>query len=176
MAKDGSGDFSPWLLVSETASVSVTVPLFSMERLAQSLASTDGQVEARLEGGRDAEQRALLRLWVKGELTLVCQRCLQPMVEPVDRETLLGLVSDEALAPGLPGAYEPLVCDPGEMLSLAQLIEDELLLALPVVARHGLQESCVDVSPEEAATEPTTVRPFAQLAEMLGEARKDKQE
>lgn len=84
---------------------------------------------------RDAPAR--LELEVEGRYAVTCQRCLQPLeLERRDRSTLR-LAADEDGARELDGRDEVLVCAPGEMLDLAALVEDEVLLALPFAPCHA---------------------------------------
>jgi uncharacterized protein len=113
---------------------------------------------------------------VQASLVLQCQRCMEAMVLPVAVNVRLGIVSSRKAAEQLPGGYEPLVVSEAD-ISIATLIEDELILALPVVAMHAI-EDCPQgeaylgsrVGPDEAgpADESTPKRenPFAVLAEL----------
>lgn len=124
------------------------VPLVEMKRLSESLMDTGGSAEVSLEFGIDAEGIRYMRGRIRTVLTLKCQRCLEGMRFVVDSEFALGMVQGEAQAEALPSHYEPLQLD-GQPLFLRDVLEDELLLALPIVARHPSDEC--DVVLEAAA-------------------------
>jgi len=71
-------------------------------------------------------------------LRLVCQRCLEPMDVHVTAQPSLGMVRTDLEAERLPPSYEPLQVG-DEPVPLVAVIEDELLLALPIVSMHEPQ-------------------------------------
>ncbi len=112
------------------------IALAGMRRLSAALETLPaGTVEVDLQFGTDEGRIPFLRGSVRARLAPVCQRCLEPMDFPVDAQLSLGLVGSEAEAARLPERYEPLLVEPHPM-ALSDIIEDELLLALPVVALH----------------------------------------
>ncbi|MDR3353256.1 MAG: YceD family protein [Zoogloeaceae bacterium] len=113
--------------------------LRAFPRLDDLLAHREGEVAFVLEGIPGENGEARLRLEVRGVLSLVCQRCLEAVEETLVIERLLELVEeiDSSITPEelederldflpLTGA-----------LDLAELIEEEILLALPVAPRHA---------------------------------------
>lgn len=72
---------------------------------------------------------------------LECQRCLEVYSHPLSVEFKLVLVQSEAEAEHLADEYEPLLTD-REQIRTAELIEDELMLALPIVAMHANEDDC----------------------------------
>lgn len=109
--------------------------LARMQRLAASLRDTQGSARVRLEFDLDARRQPVLRSRVEAELVLECQRCLGDCNYAVSVETVYGLIEHEAQAKRLPDEYEPLLLNE-EPMSPLELVEDELILAMPVVARH----------------------------------------
>jgi uncharacterized protein len=115
-----------------------------MDRLHDSLLDNSGEVTVSLEFGIDAEGIRYMKGRLQTELTLECQRCLQAMQAPIDAEFALGLVRSNDAAELLPSHYEPLLVE-SDSLFLRDIIEDELLLALPLVAMHEAKQ-CIDVN------------------------------
>lgn len=143
------------------------LPLADLRRLRGSLAATDGEVSYVAEFGKDAFGVAFLALHVDAGLPLVCQRTLETFVQPVSIDQRLGLVASEADEAALPAEYEPLLVTEGD-LSIADVIEDELILALPVVPlAPGAPLDWKDPSDIGPAHEPEP-GPF----EVLGSLRK----
>ena len=142
--------------------------LADMERLSTMLASNDGIVEARLDFGKDHQGIRFIKGTLKAELLLTCQRCLETVPYPVDLVLSLALLASEDQVAGLPDEYDPLVLDT-QSLSLTTLIEDELLLALPIVAMHPESECSnrmmADLDDAHTADKP---HPFAVLAQLKG--------
>ncbi len=99
------------------------------------------------------------------EVTLECQRCLQPMRWPMHARRRIFFVAGEDAAAALDAEHEEDVLALVPTLDLQALVEDELLLSLPIVPRHDV---CPDPLPrafveEEGAVEPGD-SPFAALS------------
>lgn len=109
--------------------------LARMQRLASALRDTRGSVSVRLEFDLDERRKPILRTQIDAELVLECQRCLGNCSQSVSVGTLYGLIEHESQAERLPEHYEPLLLSE-EPMSPLELVEDELILALPVVPRH----------------------------------------
>ena len=112
------------------------LPLAEMTRLLESVHSASGDVDVTLEFGVDIEGIRYMRGTLRAQVGLECQRCLGEMPFEVDTGFALALVRSEAEAERLPSHYEALILD-GEPLFLRDVIEDELMLTLPIVAKHS---------------------------------------
>jgi uncharacterized protein len=133
--------------------------LAELPRLADVLAQTEGWVDYRLSGLTGERGQARLRLQVTGRLLLVCQRCLDAVAHDLAIDRLLELASEDS-AP----TQEEMEDDGVDvlpldgMLAVDALIEDELLLSLPIVPRHA--ECALPVT----AADSGKAHPFAALA------------
>lgn len=146
-------------------------PVASLERLADVLASPEGEVEATFEFERLGEGLAGCRLDVSAAVRLRCQRCLEAFEQPLRSRAQLAFVGSDDEAGRVPEGFEAVPADDGRV-DLRELVEDELLLSLPIVALHGGDTRCAASSRQAAegrAEEPAaeTHRPFAQLQELL---------
>jgi len=159
-----AGRIDPWRLAAQGRTLAGRIPLDSLPRLAPALAD-GGDAEYRLVFHLDAEHRAVVSGQVRAELVVQCQRCLGMMAIPVDSRFELAFVHGLDEAARLPEAYEPAVAEDG-WVRPADLVEDELLLALPPVPLHATTE-CAS-RPAESATTPSddleADNPFAVLA------------
>jgi len=98
-------------------------------------------------------------------LTLTCQRTLESFVLPLTVDSRLGLIRNEREEAGLPPGCEPLLVAEDGKLNPADVIEDELLLALPLVPvdpDSSLPPEVTGPGPEQSAAEATD-NPFAVL-------------
>ena len=130
------------------------------------LVSRDGELQVSMELGRDPDGIDYLTGTISGNVRLQCQRCLEDMVLLLDVRFRLGLVRTEAAAVQLPGRYDPLLVT-AEPASIAEIISDEVLLALPIVALHNDRAECRELMKEYQAPEgPQRENPFAALAEL----------
>jgi len=153
-----------WRMVTARRSFQGRLPVAGLSRLVEALAEPAGTVEYDVEFGRDDLGVAFFAIRAQTELRLICQRSLEPFSLPVAIDTRLGLIVREEEEAGLPPGYEPLLLESAEF-SPADVIEDELLLALPLIpVKPGLEESAASWStgPEEEP-EPERPNPFAVL-------------
>lgn len=114
-----------------------TIRVSSLLRLADCLASQEGEIFYRLEGMVDQDGHPILHLFVSGTLVVQCQRCLEAMELPVDLQSGFRLVASERdLGPveEEPEEWTACVADPN--LDVEALVEDELLLAMPFAPVH----------------------------------------
>ena len=131
-------------------------------RLRDMLASDAGEIRYEIDGTRDARGRPALRVRVNGALQLRCQRCLEAMRFDVDTDETLVLASTQAEIDA-----EPVEADsPDRLLAIDEvkvrdLLEDELILAVPYAPRH---EGCEAGAP---AGDSEKISPFAGLRGML---------
>ena len=138
-----------------------TLPLSSFPRLQDVLVSDAGEVAYALKGVHDGRGRPSLQLSVRGTLQLRCQRCLGPLAHEVRTESLLVLASSQAEIDAEPvGVDSADRVIAGKEMGVRDLVEDELILALPYAPRH---EGC-EASPTE---HEVTTSPFAGLRGMM---------
>jgi uncharacterized protein len=112
------------------------IAVSTLQRLRPLLADADGVLKVRLEFRLDERRIRVLKGNIDGEIRLVCQRCLRPLVYPLHLEVSLGIVTREAEIDLLPEGYEPLLVS-GEPLSTVEVVEDEVLLVIPAVPVHA---------------------------------------
>lgn len=158
----------PWQLALEDARLEGELALAALPRLA-ALNVADGRVGVALAAGVDDRGQRFLKGRFRAELELVCQRCLGPLRLPVEVAVELGLIRSEAEADRLLARYEPLLVPEGGVV-VADLVEDELLLALPQIPRHQDLRACEDAgyrAPDAAPPEAERRRPFSVLASLL---------
>ena len=111
--------------------------LAEFPRLREVLANQAGEVTYRISGVRDERGRPALRIEVSGTLALRCQRCLEPMPFAVNTDELLVLAASVAEIHDEPAdANAPDRVVAGREMALRELVEDELLLAVPYAPRH----------------------------------------
>ncbi|MGB5261443.1 MAG: YceD family protein [Gammaproteobacteria bacterium] len=142
------------------------IPLAKLERALPALASSDGELQVVLELGKDPAGIRYLAGTIQGEVMLQCQRCLEPVEQALDLKFRLGLVQNEAAIAGLPEHYEALLLT-GEPASVADIISDEVLLALPLVPLHQRDARCEGIMKDyQPSANETRESPFAVLAKL----------
>ena len=111
-----------------------SVPVAQLPRLGAQLAASAGSLDVDLEAGRDAAGLAWLRGGVRGQLSLTCQRGLHPFDWPCSVETRLRLVNSESEEEKAMAEAEAYLVE-DDQLPLRDIVEDEVLLALPMMPR-----------------------------------------
>ncbi|MFC7301656.1 YceD family protein [Cognatiluteimonas weifangensis] len=158
-----------WRMVAARRGFEGSLPLSSMPRLRDALCDAAGEARYAIEFGRDALQVPYVELRIDAALPLVCQRTLQRFLLPVKVEQRLGLLPAdadvEAAEAGLPPGYEPLLLPEDGMLRPADLVEDELILAVPVVPIAPGSEALARDWPVPA-DDAAQASPFAALARL----------
>ncbi|MFO1506155.1 MAG: YceD family protein [Lysobacterales bacterium] len=134
--------------------------LAALPRLAALLASTEGGVAYALEFGRSEDGLAALAVKVEGDLALTCQRSFEVFRYPVTIDQRLVLVADDAAS--LPPELDMLLVTDG-CVRPVDVIEDELLLALPLVPLRPGEPAEWHTDDGDAES---TAGPFAALARL----------
>jgi len=167
----------PWSQLSDVdrladrqADVAFEIPLDQLPRVRAQLAGPGGKVRGVVHFRREAGF-PVAGLEMDGVATLVCQRCLEPMKWPLGGTARVALVAAESEADRVPQEFETVHAPEGR-IRVRDLVEEELVLALPLVPLHADPGECRDGedAPEPAADppeEPETQKPFERLGELL---------
>ena len=143
-----------------------SVSVASLMRLEDILFDTQGTLDYELRGARDDRNRPLLKLNVRGRLHLQCQRCLGLLDYAVEVDNTLRVVPEGGRADDdIDDPEAPDVLEANEELDVAFLVEDEVLLSLPLAPRHpeGACKSRI-ADTGQAQSVASAPSPFAQLA------------
>jgi uncharacterized protein len=155
-------------LTVRNATLTGSLSIKRLPRLVSLLADDAGEIDFQLSFAREAG-RQVIRGHFQTKVWMRCQRCLEPVQVPLEGEIGLERVMDETQA--LKTELDPLLLADDEEVQLSDLIEDEIILALPVVAMHE-DVGCNASLPEttgQALEDDQQVRtlPFAQLRDLL---------
>ncbi len=148
-------------------------PVAEFRRLRDALRSDEGTLRYELRGIPEERGRPALRLSVDGTLNLACQRCLGALEFQLEIEVSLLLATTQAEMDAEPLAAEgPESIVAGKEMRVLELVEDELLLAIPIAPRH---EACAgggkDAAGGVAENAGTRQTPFAGLRGLMGGTR-----
>jgi uncharacterized protein len=128
--------FDAFRLARERGSLAGSVDATTLPRLADRVIGSRAPIDWRIEGTVDAMERLALTVELEGTVTLECQRCLAPLELTISQRTQLLLAHDEAETARLDAETDAEVLLAATTIDSQTLIEDELVLALPYVARH----------------------------------------
>ncbi|MCL2918758.1 23S rRNA accumulation protein YceD [Shewanella litorisediminis] len=146
------------------------VPGKVLKRLRELTAGDCSDVTVSLECGVDLQGIVYLKGTAVTELTLLCQRCMALYTTEVTVDFCFSPCRTEAEIDELPDAYDPIECDEIGEIRLQQLVEDELILAMPLIPAHqnidcNLGSQDIVVGEIEAAQEERP-NPFAVLEKL----------
>jgi uncharacterized protein len=150
------------------------LPLSAMGRLLTLLVDDIGKVDAVLTFEIDEERRKRIGGAVQASVKVQCQRCLEPLELQLSESVNLALVSTEEKAKQLPASIDPWISGE-ETLVLADIVEEQLILCMPIVNMHqnceaspipvGRNNKSGKVADIDEATEHKP-NPFAVLASL----------
>ncbi|HXS27927.1 MAG TPA: YceD family protein [Steroidobacteraceae bacterium] len=143
------------LLADGRARLDFEIPLAELPRLRAHLARAEGSVAGHVSFERE-RGLPVADVAMACRAQLVCQRCLEPLELPIESAGRVALVADAAEADRAPAELETIHA-PGHRIALRDLVEEELLLALPIVPRHT--EECGPASGTDAQSESTAAQP-----------------
>lgn len=152
----------------------------SFERLADAAVSIQPQVTIKLQFAK-LDKRPTIHGEMQAEVELVCQRCMRNMQYPLHETFELMLIEKEAELVSVPETHEPWIAN-ALHLNVFELVEEQLLLALPLIAKHADERECAqanaDVLNQSQPDEPVSLssdadgasdvrRPFGNLRDLL---------
>lgn len=154
-------------MIAQEGMIEGQVGVDQLPRLAGVLANEKGWASVKLAFAKDDQNRRCINGECSAQVNVFCQRCLSAMPLQLEQSFALAVVGDEETSRQLPATLDPVVMEDDE-LQVYELIEDELLLALPIVSMHA--ERCGErqyFASESESSEPRQ-KPFENLADMLG--------
>jgi uncharacterized protein len=135
--------------------------LGDLDRIAPMVTNPEAFAELDLQFGKKGRQ-PLIEGRVAAQLLLECQCCLGPLVWDVNSEVKLGIVESVDAAMLLPDDTEALIVEPDAEIVLSDIVQDELLLAIPAIPQHS---NCQMLGETRVRAE-TKKNPFAALADL----------
>ena len=160
-------------LVGTETAIEFSIPLAELPRVAHEVAAREGEAKGRVRFSRQLHQ-AVADLEVSAQPEVICQRCMQPMRWPVNVKSRVALVSDYDAADRVPDGMDVFLVE-ADSVSVRDLVDEEIMLALPHVPRHEEDSECArrnvrlpgQTDEPEEAQDPKVQKPFAQLGELL---------
>lgn len=139
------------------------VPVSQLPRLMKECVDGEGNLHWQLQGGTHESGHPRLSIQVAGSVNLICQRCLKPFMFEMASESVLVLAHDERQADQIEAMLDEDDIDVivgSKTLNMADLIEDEALLAIPQAPKHA---QCLNQIVQAEGIITTKPSPFAIL-------------
>lgn len=158
-------DIDPFRFAHNGLQIEGEVLVCNLFRLNELLYDDSGIVSVDMQFDIDTTGTPYMRGKFDVTVNLLCERCMEPKAHTMNITTQLGLVRHEGKFEGLAEQYEPWLLNDAKQIDPAQIVEDELILALPIVPKHDypcLPDELWQAG-EEVETEKS-VSPFAVLS------------
>ena len=165
-------------LANQAGLIEGTLPIQCFHRLGEMLVVREGDVYLRLEFSKGDFGSTRVDGSVSTEVCTICQNCMQQFWRKISCDVALQIVADESKLERLTEDEDAIVA-PDKVISVAELIEDELILAMPMIPRHE-EGQCPETDyerdvlvlqkvekVEKVEKVQTTYRPFADLAKAI---------
>ena len=155
---------SPASIARQARALTGEVELEGMKRLAACVDELSGNGQLALEFDMIDDSVPVAEGDIRATVTMTCQRCLLPVDLELCAPVRVAFVTEPDVT--VDARYE-MVEMQGEELELAGLVEDELILSLPIAPRHA-EEHCqpaaspVDNEPENDPED----HPFSELSKL----------
>ncbi|UTF60548.1 YceD family protein [Gilvimarinus sp. DA14] len=149
--------------------------LEALPRLQGAVAGDSASFQVLLSFRIDEDGKKVLEGAIDGEVSMICQRCLDLVQVPLSCNLRLGIVWSEDQARALPRDLDPWVVGEGAA-DFYDIVEEELLLSLPAVAYHDY--ACVpsehfrSEAPEAEVSSKPKQNPFQVLEQLKGTPKK----
>jgi uncharacterized protein len=160
----------PIRLAGQGRTFSGQLALDSLPRLQGLLASHEGEITAEIVFTHDERDRPVMQGQLRGQLVLTCQRCLQDMEWPVEVDFEFVLIEADRVDSEAAAESEEVLIVESTPMVLADIIEDELMLSLPIVPMHDLEHCSsakyVHAETDEEQGPADKPNPFAVLADL----------
>ena len=170
-------EIDPFRLVESRSVLEGTVPLKQFKRLRPLLVDDTGTIAIVLNFDTDEFGVPFVSGHIETNLALVCQRCLERYDFPVEKDFSLAWIRSEKEAKTLPIRFEPYLVETNPLI-LNDVIEDELLLAMPQIPMHDRSECSAskwisdsdskadNSASEKSADDDAKENPFSVLANL----------
>jgi uncharacterized protein len=162
MTFDLSQSINPLRLAKARKQIKGSLQVGSFGRLEGVLLDKSGELQYSLSFDFDEARTCIVECTIDAQLTFECQRCFKPVAIDIHKSSLLAIVKDKDDFDALAQEYEPLELDE-EHISVEELVEDELLLAIPLSPLHS-EDDCSGKQVLDKVNADAKPQPFAVLA------------
>ncbi|MEY8194450.1 MAG: YceD family protein [Cycloclasticus sp.] len=136
MSKTLQIEVDPLLCANQERRIVGELEYGQLTRIQDDVEPSSGSIKADLTFSR-IRKFVVLTGRISSNLVLQCAACLESMDFPVDIEIKLAVINNESFLSLIPDGYEPCLIE-GDRLTISSVVEDELVLVLPDIARHAV--------------------------------------
>ncbi len=166
MPSDLSQPINPLRLAKARERIVGKIQLNSMARLKGILLSHKGELNYSLAFDFNEASVCIIESDIETQLILECQRCFEPVEVDIRKNSLLGIVDESDEIDSLAKEYEPVQLDEDGVITVEELVEEELLLSIPLSALHP-ENKCAATNDVNRINAEAKRQPFADLAALI---------
>lgn len=122
-------------LAEKSATLSGLIEPANLPRVLEAVLTLDAAIQVNIVFAFSGNGKPTVRINVSGEVKMACQRCLDDVAIALELDNELTVVAHDDEAKSVQGLLEPIVLEDG-LLDIYALVEDEILLSLPIVSKH----------------------------------------
>lgn len=167
MQSDQSQSINPLRLAKTRERIDGEIELSTLKRLNGLLLDTQGKLKYSFEFDYDQSGLCVVESNIDTVLILECQRCFKALDVDIHKSSLLAVVNNKEEFEALADEYEPLQLK-NDNTTVEQLVEDELLLSIPLSVLHA-EDTCQGMDELERINDEARLQPFAGLADLMKE-------
>ncbi|ORU89774.1 MAG: hypothetical protein A6F71_02065 [Cycloclasticus sp. symbiont of Poecilosclerida sp. M] len=145
-------EIDPFVCAEQKRYFSGQLSIKELPRLLEDVLASEALLDIEFQFFKE-QKNIIITGRISGELMLQCAACLEPMSFPVDIQVGLAVIRDQSLMDYVPDSYEPCVVE-DRCLQLSSIVEDEVLLTLPIIAKH---DRCINDLPHTSASKDFVV-------------------
>ncbi len=136
--------FNPSRLALDSKVYNASVPVSQFKRFKDGLAADDGVVRVEMSFHRDRKRISVTGSYL-ADCVMQCQRCMQSFSSSINGDFDLTFVIDEAAAQSLADEFDPVILDDSGQIHVVDMLEDDLLLQIPLAPRHENVNTCFEL-------------------------------
>jgi uncharacterized protein len=141
MSNDLPLRFDPVLFANRGRQFAGNIPVQDMPRLMELAPESDGEFYVTMAFSMSSLQFPMVKGTIEGEVVQSCQRCMENATVPISGQFQLLLITPDSLELASEEGHEIFVYE-GQVITTATLIEDEIILSMPIVVKHKDTENC----------------------------------
>lgn len=158
----------PFKLANRQGELAFNWLVKDFSRLSSFLAADEGKISVTITAFYDANKRCLLNTQIVTELKLTCQTSFAEVNYPIDKQVIYCPLQSEAEFAQIDQAFEPVLLE-DDFLDMQQIVEDELILSLPLIlnkpADELKQKMVFGELPDSVTEKSAKPSPFAVLSD-----------
>ncbi len=141
MSNDLSLQFDPVLFANRGRQFAGNIPVKDMPRIIELASNSDGEFYVTMTFSMSSLKFPMVKGTIEGEVGQTCQRCMGNTAVPISSQFQLLLITPDSLELASEEGHEIFEYT-GQVITTASFIEDEIILSIPIVAKHADIEKC----------------------------------